>query len=283
MKKALRHIAFYGKGGSGKSTTACNVAAALASLSFKVMLVGCDPKSNSVGGLLGTRALTTILDQTRSQGPSEEAINSVIMEGFNGVVCVESGGPRPGSGCAGRGVTVALDLLAEYQIPLKYGVDLVLYDVFGDVICGGFAQPLQQGAEVYILTSGEFMSLYSANIIAQSIKNFAQEGSPVRLAGIIANQRELLPAEDEIVAEFARRLKAPFIAKIPRSPLVQEAEFEGKTLLEAYPTSPQAEVYISLAQKLLDNPPGVIPQPLSRQEIIEIFRVHQLVPVPYKD
>lgn len=280
MKKNLRHIAFYGKGGSGKSATACNVAAALASLSYKVMLVGCDPKANSVSGLLGAQPLTTILDQTRRQGPSEEAINSVIREGFNGVVCAEAGGPRPGSGCAGRGVTVALELLREYQIPAKYGVDIALYDVFSDVICGGFALPLKQGAEVYILTSGEFMSLLSANIIAQSIKSFAEEGSPVTLAGIIANQREQVPAEEEIVAEFARRLQVPLIARIPRSPLVQEAEFEGKTVLEAYPTSPAAAVYITLAQKLLDNQAGqagMVPRPLSREEIIEICRARQAV------
>ena len=272
MSGQTRQIAIYGKGGIGKSTISCNLTAALSNMGVKPAQIGCDPKSDSVNMLMGGNFIETISDITRQHGTSKESLNKAIYKGFNEILCIESGGPVPGQGCAGRGVLVALDLIRKYRVFEKHEIDIAIYDVLGDIVCGGFAQPIRHSyaEEVYIVTSGEYMSIYAANNIASSIKLFAEQGLNVRLGGIIGNLRNV-ENEERIITEFANRLQIPVIQLIPRSDYVQLAELQGQTVLQAYPNSGQAEVYSELAEKLLHNREKFIPAPFSKQEIIELM------------
>ncbi len=270
MQKNVRQIAIYGKGGIGKSTTASNITAAMSALGIKPAQIGCDPKADSVNTLMGGKFIETVSDITRRHGSTEEAVNMAIHRGFNDILCIESGGPVPGQGCAGRGVLVALDLIRKYNVFQKYNIDIAVYDVLGDIVCGGFAQPIRHSyaEEVYIVTSGEYMALYAANNIASSIKLFADQGLNVRLAGIIGNLRSI-KNEKEIILDFAGKLNVPVIQFIPRSDEVQKAELQGKTTIEAYPDSEQASVYFNLASRILDNENLFIPEPLEKYSIIK--------------
>ncbi|NLF82871.1 MAG: hypothetical protein GX568_02665, partial [Candidatus Gastranaerophilales bacterium] len=202
-------------------------------------------------------------------GSSEESLNRAIYRGFNNILCMESGGPAPGQGCAGRGVLVALDLIRKYKVFEKHNIDFAVYDVLGDIVCGGFAQPIRHAyaEEVYIVTSGEYMSLYAANNIASSIKLFAEQGLNVRLGGIIGNLRNLA-GEGEIISAFAQRLDVPLIRLIPRSDYVQAAEIRGKTVVEAFPETSQADEYRKLAEIIADNKNLCIPNPMTREEVV---------------
>jgi len=274
MQNSTRQIAIYGKGGIGKSTTAANITAALSKMGVKPAQIGCDPKSDSVNTLMGGAFIDTISDVTRQYGNSEEAISRAIYKGYNDILCMESGGPLPGQGCAGRGVLVALDLIKKYNIFEKHNIDIAVYDVLGDIVCGGFAQPIRHSYadEVYIVTSGEYMALYAANNIASSIKLFAGQGLSVRLAGIIGNLRNVAD-EEEIIREFALRLGVPVVSFVPRSAEVQKAELQGKTVIESAPASPQAAVYCELARKILGNKQVFVPEPLKKEELIERLRL----------
>jgi len=288
----MRQIAIYGKGGIGKSTTASNISAALADMKHKVMQVGCDPKQDSTTSLLG-RFQVTVLDTLHKNnvsfdvnfggdGKHEELINEFVSEGYGDVLCVESGGPRPGVGCAGRGVLVALEFLSKHKVFEKYHIDIVIYDVLGDVVCGGFAAPMRKGyaAEVYLITSGELMALYAANNIAKAIYNLAAERRNARIGGLILNQRNVV-SEIELVEEFAAKLGVPVMAYIPRSHDVQKAEFESKTVIEAFPYSEQAHVYRDLAERIQANEIRVVPTPFeSIGEIQDLLKRHQSVQRP---
>ena len=276
MTANIRQIAIYGKGGIGKSTTSSNITAALSYMDVKPAQVGCDPKADSVNTLVNGEFIPTISDIIKEFGNSEKSLLKAVYKGFNNIVCVESGGPTPGQGCAGRGVFVALELIDKYKIFEKFNVDFALYDVLGDIVCGGFAQPMRHGyaEEIYIVTSGEYMALYAANNIAVSIKNFASQGLNARLAGIIGNLRNV-DHEIEIIENFADSLQVPLIQIIPRSNLVQESEFSGKTVIEAYPDSVQAEKYFELAHKILHNQERQVPEPMEKRQLLELLKTYK--------
>jgi len=277
----VKQIAFYGKGGIGKSTTVCNIAAALADEGKKVMVIGCDPKHDCTSNLRGGEEIPTILDTLREKGMEklslEDAIegrkiemDEIIHKGYNGIYCIEAGGPKPGYGCAGRGVIVAIDLLKKMDIYEELGVDIVLYDVLGDVVCGGFAMPLRMGLakQIYVVTSSDYMAMYAANNICRGMKEFAKKGGS-RLGGLIYNVRGSLDAYD-LVEEMANKIGTEITGKIPNSMLIAEGEIEGRTVIEYAPDSEISSIYRELARKIYENDTGVIPNPLENEEIMQI-------------
>lgn len=255
-----KKIAIYGKGGIGKSTTVSNIAAAFNGNTF---VIGCDPKADTTRTLVGKR-IPTILDTIRNN--REPELDDVLFEGFNNTDCVEAGGPEPGVGCAGRGVIVAMKLLDKLDA-FKNNPELVIYDVLGDVVCGGFSVPLREeyADEVYIVTSGEYMSLYAANNIAKGVRKLNG-----RLGGIICNCRNVKD-EEEIVNEFASLLSTKVISVIPRSDLVQKSEYNAKTVLEMFSDSEQADVYRNLVDTIMSNDSYSSPTPMSVDEFEDFF------------
>ncbi|QAT50418.1 nitrogenase iron protein [Caproiciproducens sp. NJN-50] len=265
----LRQIAIYGKGGIGKSTTTQNLTAALAQLGKKIMVVGCDPKADSTRLLLGGLAQKTVLDTLREHGENVQ-LNTIMREGYSGIRCVESGGPEPGVGCAGRGIITAIGMLENlgaYTEDLNY----VFYDVLGDVVCGGFAMPIREGKakEIYIVASGEMMSLYAANNISKGIRRYAERGG-VRLGGIICNSRNV-DRELDLLRAFSKELGTQLIHFIPRDNIVQRAEIKRQTVIQYSPESAQAEEYRQLAQKVEENDLFVIPRPMTQERLEEIL------------
>lgn len=278
-KNNIKHIAFYGKGGIGKSTVATNIAAALSEMGEKVMVIGCSPKIDATSMLNGGEILdNNILEQARSKGNKKEDIKECIKEGYNGILLVESGGPPPAIGCAGRGVKMALDFLHEYHLIEESGVSFAIYDVLGDVVCGGFAQPMRAGyaREVYIVSSGELMSLYAANNICHAIEAAIEEGSETRIGGIINNMRGV-NLENELVNEFGNMIKIPTLAKISRSPIVQECEGEGGTVIEKRPGSPQANIYREIAKRIKEKEELYIPKAVELEDITALLMKYQAI------
>ncbi len=242
-------IAVYGKGGIGKSTTTSNLSAAL-SAKYRVMQIGCDPKADSTRNLLGGRGIVSVLDQIRIKD-DKFVLKDIVLEGWGGVLCVESGGPTPGIGCAGLGIISAFQKLEELDAFEIYKPDIILYDVLGDVVCGGFAMPMRQGYadNVFIVTSGESMALFAATNIACAIENFKGRNY-AKFAGIILNERNV-KNEEALVNRLAEDTGSRVVQKIRRSPFVQKAEELHKTVVEAYPDSDIAQDYYSLAQKMI--------------------------------
>ncbi|MDR3335546.1 MAG: nitrogenase iron protein [Treponema sp.] len=267
--KTIRQIAIYGKGGIGKSTTTQNLTAGLAELGRKVMVVGCDPKADSTRLLLGGLAQKTTLDTLREIGEQVE-LTTILKEGFKGIKCVESGGPEPGVGCAGRGIITAISLL-ERLGAYTDDLDYVFYDVLGDVVCGGFAMPIREGKakEIYIVASGEMMALYAANNIAKGIRKFATKGG-VRLGGIICNSRNV-DRENEVLRAFAQELGTQLIYFVPRDNIVQQAEIRRKTVIEYKADAPQSREYRALARAIEENTNFVIPQPMTQERLEAIL------------
>jgi len=275
MNKEIRQIAIYGKGGIGKSTTTQNLTAALAESGKKVMVVGCDPRADSTRLLLGTLAQRTVLDTLRETGEDVE-LDNIMRTGFGGIRCVESGGPEPGVGCAGRGIITSIGLLEHLGAYTK-DLDYVFYDVLGDVVCGGFAMPIREGKaqEIYIVASGEMMALYAANNIAKGIAKFAQKGG-VRLGGIICNSRNV-DREKDLLRAFCAELGTQMIHFVPRDNLVQRAEINRKTVIEYKPNSQQADEYRQLAKAINENDYFIIPKPMSQERLEEILLEYGLM------
>lgn len=275
MAKELRQIAIYGKGGIGKSTTTQNLTAGLLELGKKIMVVGCDPKADSTRLLLGTLAQRTVLDTIRETGDDVE-LASIMKEGFKGVKCVESGGPEPGVGCAGRGIITSIGLLEQLGAYTD-DLDYVFYDVLGDVVCGGFAMPMREGKakEIYIVASGEMMALYAANNISKGIAKYARK-SGVRLGGIICNSRNV-DREIELLRAFSKELNTQLIYFVPRDNVVQRAEINRKTVIEYDPNSHQANEYRALAQAIDQNQTFTIPTPMTQERLEEILLEYGLM------
>jgi nitrogenase iron protein NifH len=267
----MRQIAFYGKGGIGKSTTSQNTLAALSEMGKKILIVGCDPKADSTRLILHAKAQNTVLSLAAEAGTVEDLeIEDVMKTGFRDIRCVESGGPEPGVGCAGRGVITSINFLEENGA--YDGVDYVSYDVLGDVVCGGFAMPIRENKaqEIYIVTSGEMMAMYAANNIAKGILKYANSGG-VRLGGLVCNERQT-DREYELIEALAKRLNTQLIHFVPRNNVVQHAELRRMTVLEFAPESSQAEEYRQLARKVDANAgKGTIPTPITMDELEDLL------------
>jgi len=268
---AIRQCAIYGKGGIGKSTTTQNLVAALAEAKQKVMIIGCDPKADSTRLILHTKMQNTIMEMAAEAGTVEDIeLEDVLLTGYGDVKCVESGGPEPGVGCAGRGVITAINFLEE-EGAYEDDLDFVFYDVLGDVVCGGFAMPIRENKaqEIYIVCSGEMMAMYAANNISKGICKYARTGS-VRLAGLICNSRNTA-REDELIMELAAQLGTQMIHFVPRDNIVQRAEIRRMTVIEYDPTCKQADEYRTLAKKIMENQMFVIPTPVTMDELEDLL------------
>ena len=275
-----RQIAIYGKGGIGKSTTTQNLTAGLAERGKKVMVVGCDPKADSTRLLLGGLAQKTVLDTVRVQGEDDIELDTIMKVGFGGTLCVESGGPEPGVGCAGRAIITSISTLENLGAYEEEDLDFVFYDVLGDVVCGGFAMPIREGKakEIYIVASGEMMALYAANNIAKGISRYAQSGG-VRLGGIICNSRNV-DNEKPLLEAFAKELNTKLVYFIPRNNIVQHAEIRKQTVIQYKPDSSQAEEYRKLADAIIENEDFTIPTPMTQERLEEILFEFGLMDLP---
>ncbi|MBQ7619225.1 MAG: nitrogenase iron protein [Treponema sp.] len=271
----IRQIAIYGKGGIGKSTTTQNLTAGLVEHGKKVMVVGCDPKADSTRLLLGGLAQKTVLDTIRDEG-EDVKLDRIMRTGFGGTRCVESGGPEPGVGCAGRGIITSINML-ENLGAYTDDLDFVFYDVLGDVVCGGFAMPIREGKakEIYIVASGEMMALYAANNIAKGISRYAKAGG-VRLGGIICNSRNV-DRELDLLRAFSKELGTQLLYFVPRDNIVQRAEINRKTVIEYKPDSNQAKEYRNLAEAVINNQMFTIPTPMTQERLEQILLEYGLM------
>lgn len=267
MSKQLKKIAIYGKGGIGKSTTTSNISAALVEAGYKVLQFGCDPKSDSTNTLRDGKYIPTVLDLLR-QKPKVDA-HEAIFQGFKGVYCVEAGGPAPGVGCAGRGIITAVELLKQQNIFEELDLDYVIFDVLGDVVCGGFAVPIREGIaeHVFTVSSSDFMSVYASNNLMKGIKKYSNAGGAL-FGGIIANSINS-PYQQAIIDDFVKRTGTQVVEYVPRSITVTQSELSGRTTIEANPNSVQADIYRSLAKKIADHTQSRVPTPLETEELRE--------------
>ncbi|HID47445.1 MAG TPA: nitrogenase iron protein [Methanothermococcus okinawensis] len=276
----MKKICVYGKGGIGKSTVVSNVAAALAESGQKVMVIGCDPKGDSTRNIVGKK-IPTVLDVLRRKGEDIQ-LEDIVFKGFQGIYCVESGGPEPGIGCAGRGIIKAIEILDKLKVFETLELDVLIYDILGDVVCGGFAMPLQRhlADEVYIVTTCDPMALYAANNICKGIKRYAYRGNTT-LGGIIYNGRSVVD-NISIVSEFASRLNTEVVGYIPMSEIIVKSEIRKKSVIEYAPDHPIANTFRELAKKILNNSKRVIPNPLSEEELDEMWeRIEKLIEKSY--
>ena len=265
----MRQIAFYGKGGIGKSTTSANISAAFSEMGLNVMQIGCDPKHDSTRMLMHGRWIPTVLEQMYEQKTIQK--EDIIYTGFGNVRCVEAGGPEPDIGCAGRGIIATFQLLEKLEA--LYG-DVIVYDVLGDVVCGGFALPMRNGyaQEIYLVTSGELMSLYAANNIAKAISRLSERNhASCKLGGVICNAKNM-DNEVELVTEFSHRIGSKLICAIPRSKSVQMAEVNRMTVIEHEPEGTQAQIYRQCASTILNNTDVTIPTPLNLDDLEKLAR-----------
>ena len=279
--KKIRQIAFYGKGGIGKSTIASNLAAAYAERGLNTMLIGCDPKADCTRNLRGDVDIPTVLDVLREKGVAKLGLtelvggkqvemDEIVYKGYKGVLCVEAGGPEPAVGCAGRGVIIVVDLLKRLGLYDESNIDVIIYDVLGDIVCGGFGMPLRRGLadDVFIVTSADYLAIYAANNISKGIHRHAsREGSP--LGGIVYNVRGAID-DLALVEEFARSVGSKVIGAIPTDTTIMECEIYAKTAIEYKPDSKIADMFRNLATAIYENKETVSPTPLSKVELAKL-------------
>lgn len=244
-------VAIYGKGGIGKSTVTSNLAAAFANMGKRVIQIGCDPKADSTINLLGGEPLRPVMNFMREEDEEPDELAQISKEGYGGILCIETGGPTPGLGCAGRGIIATFQLLEDMDLFVHYKPDVVLYDVLGDVVCGGFAAPIREGyaEKVLIVTSGEKMALYAANNISSAVRNF-EDRSYARVFGIVLNHRNV-KNEMEKVQAFSEKIGVPIVGEVPRSDEIIRWEDQGKTVIEGNPDSEISKCFFDLAELLL--------------------------------
>ena len=244
-------VAIYGKGGIGKSTVTSNLAAAFANMGKRVIQIGCDPKADSTINLLGGEPLRPVMNFMREEDEEPDELAQISKEGYGGILCIETGGPTPGLGCAGRGIIATFQLLEDMDLFAHYKPDVVLYDVLGDVVCGGFAAPIREGyaEKVLIVTSGEKMALYAANNISSAVRNF-EDRSYARVFGIVLNHRNV-ENEMEKVQAFSEKIGVPIVGEVPRSDEIILWEDQGKTVIEGNPDSEISKCFFDLAELLL--------------------------------
>lgn len=280
MNEKIRQIAFYGKGGIGKSTIASNLAAVYAERGLNTMVIGCDPKSDCTRNLRGDVDIPTVLDVLREKGVAKLGLtelvggkqvdmDEIVHKGYKGVLCVEAGGPEPAVGCAGRGVIVVVDLLKKLGL-YDSNLDVIIYDVLGDVVCGGFGMPLRRGLadDVFIVTSADYLSIYAANNICKGINRHAsREGSP--LGGIVYNVRGAID-DLALVEEFSYSVNSKVIGAIPNDATIMESEIYAKTTVEYNPESEIAGLFRDLATAIYENKETVSPAPLSKEELARL-------------
>ncbi len=281
MKKEIKQIAFYGKGGIGKSTIASNLAAVYAERGLNTMVIGCDPKSDCTRNLRGDVDIPTVLDVLREKGVAKLGLaelhggkkvemDEIVYKGYKGIMCVEAGGPEPAVGCAGRGVIVVVDLLKRMGLYDDFDLDVIIYDVLGDVVCGGFGLPLRRGLadDVFIVTSADYLSIYAANNICKGINRHASRGgSP--LGGIVYNVRGTID-DIALVEEFAQSVGSKVIGAIPNDPTIMGCEIYAKTTIELNPNSKIAGMFRDLATRIFENKETVSPTPLSKEGLAEL-------------
>jgi len=273
----MRQVAIYGKGGIGKSTTTQNLTAGLGEMGKNIMIVGCDPKADSTRLILGGLAQKSVLDTLREEGEEVE-LENILKSGVFGIRCVESGGPEPGVGCAGRGIITSINMLEQLSAYTD-DLDYVFYDVLGDVVCGGFAMPIREGKarEIYIVASGEMMALYAANNICKGIQKYANTGG-TRLGGVICNSRKV-DGESDLLEAFAKELGSQLIYFVPRDNMVQRAEINRKTVIDYDPAALQADVYRGLARAVDGNEMFVVPKPMPQERLEAILMEHGILDV----
>jgi nitrogenase iron protein NifH len=267
VAKHIKQLAIYGKGGIGKSTTTSNLSAALSDMGYQVMQFGCDPKADSTNTLRDGSYIPTVLDLLRERKKVDA--HEAIFTGYNNIYCVEAGGPAPGVGCAGRGIITAVQLLKQQNIFEELDLDYVIYDVLGDVVCGGFAVPIREGIaqHVFTVSSSDFMAIYAANNLFRGIQKYSNAGGAL-LGGVIANSISH-PFQREIIDDFVTRTHTRVMQYVPRSITVTQSELSGKTTIEGAPDSEQAEVYRELARRIDEHTDSATPAPLSPTELKE--------------
>ncbi len=261
-------IAVYGKGGIGKSTTSSNLSAAFSKLGKKVLQIGCDPKHDSTFTLTHKMVPTVIDILEEVDFHSEELRPTDFMfEGFNGVMCVESGGPPAGTGCGGYVTGQTVKLLKEHH--LLEDTDVVIFDVLGDVVCGGFAAPLQHANYCLIVTANDFDSIFAMNRIVSAIKAKAKNYK-VRLGGVVANRSK----DTDQIDKFNERTGLKTMAHFKDVDAIRRSRLKKCTIFEMEPTEDVLEVqneYLSLAKNMLENVEPLEGNPLKDREIFDLL------------